>query len=166
MNTLVKLHKYDCSYNNLELSLGREIELNTIQKRFNLYYSYLKKEFAKYDYTLTGMGINPYHNYNHNTPIQNGRYRMLFHHLHSYKNYNLPIYFHPYPEYGTFSSASQVQLDVKYDDLPMTINAFSKLEPVKALLFSNSVLLGEHEELLCARDMFWETALTALILTT
>lgn len=149
---------YDCSYNNLELSLGKEIELHIIQKRFNTYYTYLQSEFAKYQYALTGMGVNPYRNYNNNIPIPNGRYRMLFHHLHSYKNYNLPMYFHQYPEYGTFSSASQVQLDVEYDDLPMTINTFSKLEPVKALLFSNSVLLGEHEELLCCRDMFWENS--------
>lgn len=149
---------YDCSYNNLELSLGKETELHIIQKRFNTYYTYLQSEFAKYQYALTGMGVNPYRNYNNNIPIPNGRYRMLFHHLHSYKNYNLPMYFHQYPEYGTFSSASQVQLDVEYDDLPMTINTFSKLEPVKALLFSNSVLLGEHEELLCCRDMFWENS--------
>jgi gamma-glutamylcysteine synthetase len=111
-----------------------------------------------YHYTLTGMGVNPYRGYNHNVPIPNGRYRMLFHHLKSYSNYDLPMYFHPYPEYGTFSSASQVQLDVDYDDLIPTIRAFSMVEPLKALLFSNSVLLGEHEELLCCRDMFWENS--------
>ncbi len=149
---------YDCSYNNLELSMGKEVELNTVKKRFDMYYSFLQGEFAKYDYALTGMGVNPYRRYNHNVPIPNGRYRMLFHHLHSYKNYSLPMYFHKYPEYGTFSSASQVQLDVEYADLPLTLNTFSKLEPIKALLFANSVLLDEHEELLCCRDMFWENS--------
>jgi gamma-glutamylcysteine synthetase len=149
---------YDCSYNNLELSFGKEKELFAIQGRFRLYYGYLQKEMEPYHYTLTGMGVNPYRGYNHNVPIPNGRYRMLFHHLKSYINYDLPMYFHPYPEYGTFSSASQVQLDVDYDDLIPTIRAFSMLEPLKALLFSNSVLLGEHEELLCCRDMFWENS--------
>ncbi|MCD7854424.1 MAG: glutamylcysteine synthetase [Clostridiales bacterium] len=149
---------YDCSYNNLELSLGKEKEIFTVKKRFDDYYSYLKEEFNKYNYTLTGMGINPYKKYNNNVPIPSGRYRMLFHHLHSYKSYNLPMYFHSYPEYGTFSSASQVQLDVEYDKLPLAINTFSKLEPVKAILFSNSVLLGECEDILCARDMFWENS--------
>lgn len=147
---------YDCSYNNLELSLGKEKELFAIQRRFFEYYNFLQKEFQKYHYALTGMGVNPYRIYNHNVPIPNGRYRMLFHHLHSYKKYNLPMFFHKYPDYGTFSSASQVQLDVDYEDLLMTIRAFSMLEPVKALLFSNSVLINEHEELLCCRDMFWE----------
>ena len=149
---------YDCSYNNLELSMGKEKELFALQKRISSYYSFLQKELQKYHYTLTGMGVNPYRIYNRNVPIPNGRYRMLFHHLNSYKNYQLPMYFHEYPEYGTFSSASQVQLDVDYDDLIPTLRAFSRVEPIKAVLFSNSVLLDEHEELLCCRDMFWENS--------
>ncbi len=149
---------YDCSYNNLELSMGKEKELFAIQQRFFAYFQYLQKEFGHYRYMLTGMGVNPYRVYNHNVPIPNGRYRMLFHHLKSYKQYDLPMYFHEYPEYGTFSSASQVQLDVEYPDLITTIRAFSLLEPLKALLFSNSVLLNEHEELICCRDMFWENS--------
>ncbi|MBQ9673791.1 MAG: glutamylcysteine synthetase [Ruminococcus sp.] len=150
---------YDCSYNNLEFSFGKEVNLFAVNERFIMYYEFLQKQFKKYNYTLTGMGVNPYRKYNNNVPIPNGRYRMLFHHLNSYKNYlDLPMQFHNYPEYGTFSSASQVQLDVDYGKLPTMINTFSKLEPVKALLFSNSVLVGEHEDLLCCRDMFWENS--------
>ncbi|MBR1866861.1 MAG: glutamylcysteine synthetase, partial [Lachnospiraceae bacterium] len=150
---------YDCSYNNLELSLGKEKELHRLRERFVEYYSYLQQELASLHYTLTGMGVNPYRNYNRNVAIPNGRYRMLFHHLSSYPDYaDLPMYFHTYPTYGMFSSASQVQLDVDYEELPMTIRAFSRLEPVKALLFNNSVLTGEHEELACCRDMFWENS--------
>lgn len=105
------------------------------------------------------MGVNPYRIYNKKVPIQNGRYRMLFHHLNSYKKYeHLPMYFHEYPDFGLFSSASQVQLDVHYEDLLLALDVFSKIEPIKALLFSNSVLLDEHEELLCCRDMFWENS--------
>lgn len=150
---------FDCSYNNLELSFGKGKDINTLNDRFEKYYKYLEEVLSEYHYTLTGMGVNPYRIYNKNVPIPNGRYRMLFHHLNSYKKYgDLPKHFHDYPGYGTFSSASQVQLDVDYDDLLVTIEAFSKLEPVKALLFSNSVLLGEHEELLCCRDAFWENS--------
>lgn len=149
---------FDCSYNNLELSFGKEKNLLAVDERFHIYVKYLSERFKPYNYTLTGMGINPYRKYNRNVPIQNGRYRMLFHHLHTYKRYHLPMYFHHYPEYGTFSSASQVQLDVDYDRLPVTINAFTKLEPIKALLFNNSVLLGEDEDLYCCRDMFWENS--------
>lgn len=150
---------YDCSYNNLELSLGKEKTLQALYQRFCEYYTFILQELKKCHYTLTGMGINPYRKYNRNVPIPNGRYRMLFHHLNSYVKYQkLPMYFHEYPDYGLFSSASQVQLDVDYEELITVIRAFSKLEPIKALLFNNSVLLGEHEELACCRDMFWENS--------
>ncbi len=150
---------YDCSYNNLEISLGRVEDISEAEERFYEYYRFLQEIFGEYNYMLTGMGINPYRIYNQNVPVPNGRYRMLFHHLHSYDKYRmLPMYFHPHPEFGTFASASQVQLDIRYDDIPEIINTFSLLEPVKALIFSNSVLLGEAEDYLCYRDILWENS--------
>lgn len=150
---------YDCSYNNLELSLGREKTLQALYQRFHNYYVFIQEELKQYNYTLTGMGVNPYRKYNNNVPIPNGRYRMLFHHLSSYPKYqDLPMYFHEYPDYGLFSSASQVQLDVDYENLILMIRGFSKVEPIKALLFNNSIMLDEQEELACCRDMFWENS--------
>ena len=150
---------FDCSYNNLEISMGKVRDLSEADERFRKYYGFLKDCFAGYNYTLTGMGINPYRKYNQNVPVPNGRYRMLFHHLHSYERYRkLPMYFHLHPEFGTFSSASQVQLDVNDKEFPEVINTFSLLEPVKALIFSNSVLLGEEEDYLCYRDILWENS--------
>jgi len=138
---------YDCSYNNLELSFGKEKDVFAIAARFQKYYSFIQKTLAESGHSLTGLGINPYRIYNDLVPIPSGRYRMLFHHLSSYVKYRdrIPMFFHPYPDYGMFSSASQVQLDVDYDDLVETIRAFSLLEPVKALLFANSVLTGADE---------------------
>ncbi len=148
---------YDCSFNNLELSMGKETAIDPLDERFRSYYSWLQSAFSEKNHMLTGMGVNPYRQYNHNVPIENERYRMLFHHLGTCDRYE-GMYFHPWPQYGTFSSASQVQLDVRCEDLLKTIRVFSLLEPVKALLFSNSVLLGEREDLLCCRDMFWENS--------
>ncbi|WP_295115431.1 hypothetical protein [uncultured Methanobrevibacter sp.] len=148
---------YDCSYNNIEFAMGKEKDLFTINDRFCEYYSHVKESFEKYGHTLTGMGINPYRQYNLNQPIPSERYLMLYHHLKSFDNYSdVPIHFHKYPEYGMFSSASQVQLDVHKDDLIQTINVFSKIEPIKALLFSNSVLFGEDNDINCFRDALWE----------
>jgi gamma-glutamylcysteine synthetase len=151
---------YDCSYNNLELSFGKDTELQNIKKRFTAYYTFIQKTLAESGHTLTGLGVNPYRAFNDLVPIPNGRYRMLFRHLSQYTKYRdrIPMFFHPYPNYGMFSSASQVQLDVPYDRLIETIGAFSLLEPVKALLFSNSVMTGEDESVLCARDMLWENS--------
>ena len=148
---------YDCSYNNIEFAMGREKDLFTINDRFVEYYSFVKESFEQYNHTLTGMGINPYRIYNKHSPIPSERYLMLYHHLKSVENYgDVPMYFHRYPEYGMFSSASQVQLDVHRDDLVKTINVFSKIEPIKALLFSNSVLIDENKHLACFRDALWE----------
>ena len=148
---------YDCSYNNIEFAMGREKDLFTINDRFCEYYSFVKESFEEYNHTLTGMGINPYRKYNIHEPIPSERYLMLYHHLKSIKKYeNVPMHFHKYPEYGMFSSASQVQIDVHRDDLIKTINVFSKIEPIKALLFSNSVLLDENKHVTCFRDPLWE----------
>lgn len=148
---------YDCSYNNIEFAMGREKDLFAINDRFCEYYSFVKESFEEYNHTLTGMGINPYRKYNVNEPIPSERYLMLYHHLKSVENYDdVPMHFHDYPEYGMFSSASQVQIDVHRDDLIRTINVFSKIEPIKALLFSNSVLLDENKHVTCFRDPLWE----------
>ena len=148
---------YDCSYNNIEFAMGKEKDLFTISERFETYYKFFKDEFEECNHTLTGMGINPYRKYNKEIPIPNERYLMLYHYLKSYDNYrNQPIYFHNYPGFGMFSSSSQVQLDVHYDDLIKTINTFSHLEPIKGLLFSNSVFLDENKGVTCFRDALWE----------
>ncbi|WP_405268652.1 hypothetical protein [Methanobrevibacter sp.] len=148
---------YDCSYNNIEFAMGREKDLFTINDRFKDYYSFVKESFEEYNHTLTGMGINPYRKYNKHLPIPSERYLMLYHHLKSAENYDhIPMHFHEYPEYGMFSSASQVQIDVHRDNLVHTINTFSKIEPIKALLFSNSVLVDENKHRTCFRDALWE----------
>lgn len=150
---------FDCSYSNLELSLGKGENLHQIKGRFDRYYTFINDFFAAYNYTLTGMGINPYYKINNNYPIKNERYRMLYHHLHTYKEYvNNGFAFHHYPEFGTFTSASQVQIDIFYEDLIPVINTFTKLEPFKSLLFSNSVF-PEEPDLLCARNMLWERSM-------
>lgn len=126
--------------------MGCEKDLFTINKRFSDYYHFIKENLEEYNHTLTGMGINPYRKYNENKPIPSERYLMLYNHLKSFKSYeDTTMYFHNYPEYGMFSSASQVQLDVSKENLVKCINVFSKIEPIKALLFSNSVLLEEDE---------------------
>jgi gamma-glutamylcysteine synthetase len=152
---------YDCSYNTLELSFGVETDLNVVYNRFVDYYSFIQAFLEPYHYTLTGMGVNPYYTLNHNEPIPNGRYRMLFHHLQSYTKYGEALNFHHYPNFGMFSCASQVQLDVEENHLVETLNTFNKLEPLKSLLFANS-LWGKEHEILCVRDQMWKNSLHGL----
>lgn len=153
------IYTYDCSYNNLEISFGKENDLYDVKERFEKYYKFIQEVLTKENHTLTGFGVNPYRKYNKLVPIPNGRYRMLYHHLCLYLRYADEINFHDMPEFGMFTDASQIQIDVNFDDLIPTINAFSKLEPIKAILFSNSVLNGENLELACSRDMLWEDSM-------
>lgn len=153
------IFSYDCSYNNLELSFGRESSLNEIHRRFLIYYNFIQDYLSQYNHIVTGMGVNPFRKLNNNVPIENGRYKMLYNHLLSYQKYAAcPMYFHSHPNFGMFSSASQVQLDVKLENIADVIRTFNMLEPLKALIFSNSVLSGENEDLLCCRDMLWENS--------
>ena len=151
---------FDCSYSNLELSLGKGEDLNELHSRFKKYYTYLQEALLPRGYTLTGMGINPHYNINHNKPVPNERYRMLYHYLHSYKRYEgiVDMHFHDRPDFGTFTSASQVQLDVEHEELIDTLNIFGLLEPYKSQLFSNS-FLPEYPEYLCSRNMLWERSM-------
>ena len=151
---------FDCSYSNLELSMGKGDDLNELHERFKKYYNYLQQLLRPHGYTLTGMGINPNCDSNHNQPVPNERYRMLYHYLHSYPKYatDLSRHFHNRPDFGTFTSASQVQLDVSSDKLIQTINVFGSLEPYKAQLFANSYL-PQYPEYLCSRNMLWERSM-------
>lgn len=153
------IYTYDCSYNNLEISFGKEKNLYHVKERFEKYYKFIQDVLNKENHTLTGFGVNPYRRYNKHVPISNGRYRMLYHHLCTHHRYKDEIIFHDMPEFGMFTSAAQIQIDVNFDELIPTINAFSKLEPIKAILFSNSVLNGENMELACSRDMLWEDSM-------
>ncbi|MDO4862653.1 MAG: glutamylcysteine synthetase [Ruminococcus sp.] len=151
---------FDCCYSNLELSFGKAAGLFEVRERFEKYIRFINSEFARSSYTLTGMGINPNADINRNRPIQNERYRMLYHYLHSYTKHKneVAMRFHERPDFGTFTSASQVQLDVDYNEITDVINVFGLLEPYKALLFANSYL-KDYPEFLCVRNMLWERSM-------
>lgn len=66
---------YDCSYNTLEFSFGKEEDMNVLYKRFCQYYTYIQKELRTEGHMLTGMGINPRYAVNQNIPVVSERYR-------------------------------------------------------------------------------------------
>lgn len=152
---------FDCSYNTLEFSFGTEMDLNVLYGRFVKYYDYVQKQLGNYGHALTGMGINPHYALNQNVPVSSERYRMLLHHLSSYEKYGQEMLFHHHPNFGLFSCASQVQMDIEEKDMAETLNTFTKLEPYKALLFANSPW-KETQDFLCSRDYLWRSSLHGL----
>lgn len=152
---------FDCSYNTLELSMAPETDLNILEARFQNYLDFLQSFLRSQNHCLTGMGLNPFHQYNVKRPIPNGRYRMLFHHLASWPKYGSVKSFHKHPDFGLFSCASQVQLDVSRSDLLEVLHTFTRLEPLKAVLFANSYA-AERPEYLLNRDDLWDYSLHGL----
>ena len=149
---------FDCSFNTLELSFGKEEDINVLYDRFRQYYSFIQDFLLPRGHTLTGMGINPHWDVNNNIPVASERYRMLLHHLESYPKYRGD--FHSHPNFGLFSCASQVQLDVGQDQIPQVLNTFNRLEPLKTVLFANSWWPETGQ--LCSRDDMWAKSLHGL----
>lgn len=148
---------FDCSYNNLELSLGKESTIAAVDERFRSYVGFLNSKLRQDGHLLTGMGVNPRHGINRRDFIPSERYRMLERYLQKAQTSKVSMYFHPYVDYGSFASASQVQLDVNHEKLIETLRAFGNVEPVKAVLFNNALLESEPQ-LLNVRDMLWENS--------
>lgn len=138
---------FDCSYNTLEFSFATENSMYRIKDRFETYYHWFQDQFKKNEHVLTGMGINPHHALNHNIPIPTERYRMLYTYLQEND--------FPYPNYGFFACAAQVQLDANIDDFLISLQIFHTIEPYLSVLFANSIL----DEYVLARDWFWEESM-------
>ena len=154
---------FDCSFNTLELSFGVEENICILKNRFDRYFSFIEEKLLAERHTLTGMGINPGLHVNRVEPIHNGRYRMLLHHLESYNAYGNRIHFHHYPNFGLFSCASQVQVDAEKEHVVEMLNTFNRLEPLKALLFANSVFAADADHrFLASRDYLWKHSLHGL----
>ena len=153
---------FDCSYNTLEFSFGREENLLLIRDRFRTYYRFISDFLRENGHGITGMGLNPYYRYNNITPVPNGRYRMLLHHLKSYEKYADQMLFHKLPYYGLIACSAQTHLDASESDLPDMINSFNRLEPLKALLFSNSPFEDPEGDYLCVRDHLWRESMHGL----
>ena len=152
---------FDCSFNTLEFSFGPEEDIGKVELRFLRYYPVLQSVLVHRGHALTGMGINPRWRENRVAPIENGRYRMLLHHLKSYSKYCGAARFHDHPDFGLFSCSSQIQLDVDESNVVKAINVFNGLEPFKAILFANSPF-GDRGEFLCGRDALWSQSLHGL----
>ena len=147
---------FDCSYNTFEIAFGKEESLRSIGDRFNDYYEFACEYLRRRGHTLVGMGINPGHKVNRREPVANGRYRMLLHHLESYRNYPGVHEFHNAPHYGLMVCAAQTHIDASSRDLVRDIRVYEKLEPLKGLLFANSPYDGGY---LCVRDHFWRDSM-------
>ena len=147
---------FELSYNTIEFAFERARSINEVAKRFEDYLKIIQPILQENKHEIQGHGIHPLWKENDNSPVKIERYKMLMAFL---AMNGTGMKTHPYPSYGAFICGNQVQLDVRRDNYIRIINAFNKIEAVKAYLFSNSEFSAEVWDTKIARDIFWEESL-------
>ncbi|MTB65135.1 gamma-glutamylcysteine synthetase [Streptococcus sp. zg-86] len=147
---------FEVSYNTLEFAFAKAVCIQEIEERLNQYLAVIQRFLRKENHELQGKGINPNWKINDNQPVSSPRYEMLMNFLSLAERYPS---MHSYSNYGAFICGNQVQLDVPKDKVFRVLNAFNKIEAVKAYLFSNSAIPELFPELTITRDLFWEQSM-------
>ena len=147
---------FELSYNTIEFAFERARSINEVAKRFEAYLKIIQPILKENNHEIQGHGIHPLWQENDNSPVKIERYKMLMAFL---AMNGTGMKTHSYPSYGAFICGNQVQLDVRRDNYLRIINAFNKIEAVKAYLFSNSEFSAEVWDTKIARDIFWEESL-------
>lgn len=147
---------FELSYNTIEFAFERAHSINEVAKRFEAYLKIIQPILQENNHEIQGHGIHPLWKENDNSPVKIERYKMLMAFL---AMNGTGMKTHSYPSYGAFICGNQVQLDVRRDNYLRIINAFNKIEAVKAYLFSNSEFSAEVWDTKIARDIFWEESL-------
>ncbi|MBM7643800.1 gamma-glutamylcysteine synthetase [Streptococcus loxodontisalivarius] len=149
---------FEVSYNTIEFAFHRELDIITIENRFNSYMNIIQNFLNDKNHKIIGEGINPNWAINDNQPVKLPRYEMLMSYLKlssTINNSNL----HDLPYYGAFICGSQVQLDINGNNFVRVINAFNAIECVKAYLFANSEFKWREWDTRISRDIFWEQSM-------
>lgn len=144
---------FDNSYNNIEFSMNYGNNLLDIKDRF---YGYLKDAqsfLEKYNYTITGLGTNPYKKFITQSHVSYPVYNMVDEFLHRYNGDGT----HRYPDFPAYLSSVQTHLDITLKDLPKTATLFAKIDFLRGILFSNSPDF-EFGNTICFRDYLWNNS--------
>ena len=149
---------FEVSYNTIEFAFAKASRIAEVEERLDTYLSMIQPYLRTHNHELQGWGVNPNWAKNDNSPVKSPRYEMLMDFLELSKAKN-NLFFHNYPEYGSFICGSQVQLDVSKISYLRVLNAFNQIEGPKAVLFANSEFWGSDWDLAISRDVFWENSM-------
>lgn len=148
---------FEVSYTTLEMAFARAQTIREVEERFKRYLTLIQTFLGKRGHALQGYGVNPNWSINDHQPVKLPRYQMLMAYLQLGQQH--PDSCHSYPDYGAFICGNQVQLDVTRKTVIRVINAFNRLEGVKAYLFANSECWGQEWDCQISRDYFWEKSM-------
>lgn len=150
---------FEVTYNTLEFAFNKARKIQDVDSHLQYYLTHIQAFLGKYGHELQGKGINPGWKVNDYRPVAIGRYKMLMNYLslsQQFKN------MHSFPQYAGFICGNQVQIDVERETFLRVINAFNKIEAVKAYLFANSEF-ELLENMAISRDYFWEKSMHGLL---
>lgn len=149
---------FEVSYNTIEFAFAKAERISEVEERLDTYLGIIQPYLQNDNHELQGWGVNPNWAKNDNRPVKSPRYEMLMDFLGLSKAKN-NLFFHDYPEYGSFICGSQVQLDVSKTSYLRVLNAFNQIEGPKAVLLANSDFWGSDWDLALSRDVFWENSM-------
>ncbi|HFU4190573.1 TPA: gamma-glutamylcysteine synthetase, partial [Streptococcus suis] len=150
---------FEVTYNTIEFAFAKAYSIFDVESRFLEYLKLVQDYLGKFEHELQGIGINPHWKHNDHRPVEIGRYKMLMNYL---KLSNMYEGMHKYTDYAGFICGNQVQFDVSQSNFLDVINAFNKIEAVKAFLFANSKFEMLADQTI-SRDYFWEKSMHGLL---
>lgn len=150
---------FECSYNTLEFSMYRDENIINISKRFYDYFNIINKILISKNHIMTGLGFNPYYKFTDSTAIKNNRYEKIYSLINVLKNYSQIV---QHSNFFSYICSAQTHLDVGISHLAQFLNVLSKIEWVKAILFSNSLdpeSKLKNRKCLCTRDLIYKNSI-------
>ena len=150
---------FECSYNTLEFSMYRDKDIVSISKRFYDYFNIINKILISKNHTMTGLGFNPYYKFTNSSAIKNNRYEKIYSLINVLKKYsrigqNNNLF--------SYICSAQTHLDIDLSYLTKFLNVISKIEWIKAILFSNSLnpdFNKKNKNCLCVRDLIYKNSI-------
>lgn len=137
------------SFNTIELSLGKELKIDKLQEKFEMYYSFIKEHLKKYEYGIYCGGINPNYHCIDKSCLNQDRYKVI-ERLLSNNNNKL------YNQFCSYCCSIQTHINASKDSIVNLINMLSKVENNKIMMFSNSYI--EETKLKNSRKYLWENS--------
>lgn len=137
------------SFNTIELSLGKELKIDKLQEKFEMYYSFIKEHLKKYEYEIYCGGINPNYHCIDKSCLNQDRYKVI-ERLLSNNNNKL------YNQFCSYCCSIQTHINASKDSIVNLINMLSKVENNKIMMFSNSYI--EETKLKNSRKYLWENS--------
>lgn len=160
--------KLEGRYEIIEFAMQKDLNINCIAKRFFKYFTIVQKFLKSYNCFLTGMGSNLVDCQEKIHLVESDFTYAIHDYIRKYTFYKNPNFF------LTNMQSIQTHLEVPMnsnsqfegENLLKALNLFSKLDFVRAILFSNSLPnefsiprdLSYSKDLLCFRDFNWKHA--------